>query len=220
MVTDDSAPLWAAINGEGPHPTSLALHLLLASQGGTVPVRACRGLQMTRRVSMQKPAVVVITTTRVARGGSPMKVAGVRLPVARVALLLARGTTGADPTGRDRDRVHPIKTGAPIGATREGISGSLILRGHEGIRTEGAIVGHKFVKLRRGSAIALLAFQSMADVDEKVAEYPTSERNLRACMTCKLVKAEAQFKENGCENCPSNQQTFNVNEYTTPAFHG
>ena len=46
-------------------------------------------------------------------------------------------------------------------------------------------------------------------------------KNLRACLTCKLVKTENQFCMNGCENCQVNIDTdTDLQNYTTNNFAG
>lgn len=49
------------------------------------------------------------------------------------------------------------------------------------------------------------------------ADPPERMRNLRACLSCKLVKTYDQFVNDGCENCPDYQR---VQRFTTPTFHG
>lgn len=44
-------------------------------------------------------------------------------------------------------------------------------------------------------------------------------KDLRACMTCRLVKAYAQFVENGCENCEDFSKS-RADELTTANFEG
>ncbi|EFC41517.1 predicted protein [Naegleria gruberi] len=46
---------------------------------------------------------------------------------------------------------------------------------------------------------------------------PTHFRQLRACLTCGLVKTTDQFKQNGCENCPKDNDTLSN---TTTSFEG
>ena len=52
---------------------------------------------------------------------------------------------------------------------------------------------------------------------------PANQRNLRACLQCKLVKNQADFKELGCENCPDLDMQDDLNRvitFTTPNFEG
>ncbi|KAI5190175.1 transcription elongation factor SPT4 [Nematocida sp. AWRm77] len=51
----------------------------------------------------------------------------------------------------------------------------------------------------------------------------TINKRLRACLGCSLVKTQAQFREEGCENCPSlriKENLDNVLECTTDKFTG
>ena len=41
----------------------------------------------------------------------------------------------------------------------------------------------------------------MGDVGQEFAEIPDSEKGLRACLRCSLVKTNQQFLDSGCENC-------------------
>merc|ERR1712032_1461712 len=50
---------------------------------------------------------------------------------------------------------------------------------------------------------------------------PNSMTKLRACMRCHLVKSEAQFKHDGCENCPFFKGSdWEVHEFTNANFEG
>ena len=52
---------------------------------------------------------------------------------------------------------------------------------------------------------------------------PSSNKNLRACLRCSLVKTEQQFLANGCENCPGLQlqgSKSRIEEKTTILFSG
>jgi transcription elongation factor SPT4 len=55
------------------------------------------------------------------------------------------------------------------------------------------------------------------------AEIPNTFRELRACMTCSLVKTFTQFYDTGCENCSFLQMADNrqrVAECTSAYFEG
>ncbi|KAL9644987.1 hypothetical protein ABK040_004480 [Willaertia magna] len=47
---------------------------------------------------------------------------------------------------------------------------------------------------------------------------PSNLRQLRACITCGLVKTAEQFKTNGCENCPHVKSDPSAN--TSTSFEG
>mmetsp|Transcript_20506 Transcript_20506/g.53335 ORF Transcript_20506/g.53335 Transcript_20506/m.53335 type:complete len:133 (-) Transcript_20506:140-538(-) len=53
---------------------------------------------------------------------------------------------------------------------------------------------------------------------------PEDVKNLRACLSCGLVKTEDQFLRNGCENCEQwleiAESYENVKEYTSANFKG
>lgn len=53
---------------------------------------------------------------------------------------------------------------------------------------------------------------------------PDSTRGLRACMNCRLVKADYQFIESGCENCEKYLNLKNrresLKDYTSDKFSG
>ena len=52
---------------------------------------------------------------------------------------------------------------------------------------------------------------------------PAGYNNLRACIRCKLVKTEAQFLEDGCDNCVALSMAHDierVQECTSPHFAG
>ncbi|KAF0978537.1 hypothetical protein FDP41_002357 [Naegleria fowleri] len=57
--------------------------------------------------------------------------------------------------------------------------------------------------------------QQYADESDVI---PTNMRQLRACLTCGLVKTTDQFKANGCENC-SNKDDDPLNN-TSTSFEG
>lgn len=51
----------------------------------------------------------------------------------------------------------------------------------------------------------------------------TINKRLRACLGCSLVKTQAQFREEGCENCPSlriKENLDHVLDCTTEKFTG
>eukprot|EP00474_Spongospora_subterranea_P010533 CRZ10991.1 hypothetical protein [Spongospora subterranea] len=55
------------------------------------------------------------------------------------------------------------------------------------------------------------------------AAAPSSLRNLRACLQCKLVKNLADFRQNGCENCPDlglEGDIDRITQWTSPRFEG
>ena len=55
------------------------------------------------------------------------------------------------------------------------------------------------------------------------ADIPNTFRELRACMTCSLVKTFTQFYDTGCENCAFLQMADNrqrVAECTSAYFEG
>lgn len=63
------------------------------------------------------------------------------------------------------------------------------------------------------------------ELDEAVvhADIPNTFRELRACMTCSLVKTFTQFYDTGCENCAFLQMADNrqrVAECTSAYFEG
>eukprot|EP00483_Globobulimina_turgida_P002831 UN02836 len=44
---------------------------------------------------------------------------------------------------------------------------------------------------------------------------------LRACLSCKLIKAERDFSDVGCENCPQSVEIYgSVDNWATPSFVG
>jgi transcription elongation factor SPT4 len=52
---------------------------------------------------------------------------------------------------------------------------------------------------------------------------PTSEKHLRACLHCKLLKTFEQFADLGCDNCPDLDLQNNgekINQHTTSSFEG
>jgi transcription elongation factor SPT4 len=49
------------------------------------------------------------------------------------------------------------------------------------------------------------------------ASVPARMKGLRACVTCRLVKNEAQFLDDGCENCGEIER---IHSETSPTFHG
>ena len=54
------------------------------------------------------------------------------------------------------------------------------------------------------------------------SQIPSTLKKLRACIACRLVKTEEQFKKEGCENCnPINPiNVSNYLEHTTTNFEG
>lgn len=55
------------------------------------------------------------------------------------------------------------------------------------------------------------------------ADAPTSTKDLRACLRCKLVKTYGQFREKGCDNCIDlmlEGDSDKIMRYTTPKFQG
>lgn len=49
---------------------------------------------------------------------------------------------------------------------------------------------------------------------------PDKLKQLRACLTCKLIKTSEQWRENGCENCADRYNGIDSISYTTPTFKG
>eukprot|EP01017_Pseudomicrothorax_dubius_P045092 TRINITY_DN773_c0_g1_i1.p1 TRINITY_DN773_c0_g1~~TRINITY_DN773_c0_g1_i1.p1 ORF type:complete len:116 (+),score=24.31 TRINITY_DN773_c0_g1_i1:153-500(+) len=49
---------------------------------------------------------------------------------------------------------------------------------------------------------------------------PQSLKRLRCCMRCYLIKTEEQFRNEGCENCPTMRQFGDINGWTTTNFEG
>eukprot|EP00475_Leptophrys_vorax_P012288 TRINITY_DN1870_c0_g1_i1.p1 TRINITY_DN1870_c0_g1~~TRINITY_DN1870_c0_g1_i1.p1 ORF type:complete len:107 (-),score=28.77 TRINITY_DN1870_c0_g1_i1:40-360(-) len=51
-----------------------------------------------------------------------------------------------------------------------------------------------------------------------------SQKNLRACLRCKLIKSMSQFRESGCDNCERElrlaEDSERILQYTTPSFQG
>jgi hypothetical protein len=65
--------------------------------------------------------------------------------------------------------------------------------------------------------------EMMEETVVNCAEIPNSFRELRACMTCSLVKTYTQFYESGCDNCIFLQMADNrsrVAECTSAYFEG
>eukprot|EP01028_Stygiella_incarcerata_P013540 TRINITY_DN82755_c0_g1_i1.p1 TRINITY_DN82755_c0_g1~~TRINITY_DN82755_c0_g1_i1.p1 ORF type:complete len:119 (-),score=23.46 TRINITY_DN82755_c0_g1_i1:38-394(-) len=57
------------------------------------------------------------------------------------------------------------------------------------------------------------------EVDVPSVTVPDSAKDLRACMSCGLVKTKEQFEREGCENCPF-LESFSEDDYTTSSFSG
>jgi transcription elongation factor SPT4 len=52
---------------------------------------------------------------------------------------------------------------------------------------------------------------------------PKTHTKLRACLRCKLIKAESQWVQEGCENCKDlaiENDTERVQDCTSPYFEG
>ena len=61
------------------------------------------------------------------------------------------------------------------------------------------------------------------DISASFAEIPDSDKGLRACLRCSLVKTFAQFLDSGCENCDflgMVGEHDKVNECTTAYYEG
>ena len=61
------------------------------------------------------------------------------------------------------------------------------------------------------------------DVVVGYAEIPDSDKGLRACLRCSLLKTYTQFHESGCENCDflgMAGETDKVNDCTTSYYEG
>jgi transcription elongation factor SPT4 len=59
---------------------------------------------------------------------------------------------------------------------------------------------------------------------EKMGILPVEKRRLRACLLCALVKTQAQFRRDGCDNCEEVLQLRSsadrVADCTSPSFDG
>merc|ERR1712159_681378 len=63
----------------------------------------------------------------------------------------------------------------------------------------------------------LLLFVNMS------AAVPETQRNLRACLQCRLIKTQSEFRKDDCENCANidiQDDIDRVIAYTTPTFEG
>lgn len=54
------------------------------------------------------------------------------------------------------------------------------------------------------------------------APIPDKLKQLRACLSCKLIKTTEQWREGGCENCVAEDKFNGIDSmtYTTPTFKG
>jgi transcription elongation factor SPT4 len=52
------------------------------------------------------------------------------------------------------------------------------------------------------------------------AVFPDKLRQLRACLSCKLIKTSEQWRAEGCENCSDKFHGIDSFSYTTPTFQG
>jgi transcription elongation factor SPT4 len=61
------------------------------------------------------------------------------------------------------------------------------------------------------------------DISSQFAEIPDSDKGLRACLRCSLLKTFSQFVDSGCENCDflgMAGENDKVHECTTAYFEG
>jgi transcription elongation factor SPT4 len=64
--------------------------------------------------------------------------------------------------------------------------------------------------------------QPQEEPTKPTSQIPTGIKKLRACVHCKLLKTEEQFKKEGCENCNSDNtiNAMNYLDHTTTNFEG
>ena len=53
---------------------------------------------------------------------------------------------------------------------------------------------------------------------QDIQTIPKNLKQLRACISCGLIKTYDAFQGSGCENCP--QIRHNVDDYTSTTFEG
>jgi transcription elongation factor SPT4 len=52
------------------------------------------------------------------------------------------------------------------------------------------------------------------------AVFPDKLKQLRACLSCRLIKTTEQWRAEGCENCGDKYHGIDAFSYTTPTFKG
>eukprot|EP00199_Chlamydomonas_sp_CCMP681_P004745 CAMPEP_0119116270 /NCGR_PEP_ID=MMETSP1180-20130426/52187_1 /TAXON_ID=3052 ORGANISM="Chlamydomonas cf sp, Strain CCMP681" /NCGR_SAMPLE_ID=MMETSP1180 /ASSEMBLY_ACC=CAM_ASM_000741 /LENGTH=129 /DNA_ID=CAMNT_0007105399 /DNA_START=220 /DNA_END=609 /DNA_ORIENTATION=- len=61
------------------------------------------------------------------------------------------------------------------------------------------------------------------EANKDPSDFVATNKSMRCCFVCRLVKSERQFIEAGCENCAflqMDEDRVRVQDYTTPNFSG